>query len=264
MMTRRGMVGAALGSLLAVSAASRPAAGLAADELSIASWEVLWTQVLTRVVDEAGRIDFGALERDHQDLNRVVAFIAAVDPVSDPRRLPNRSSRLAFYINAYNALAMSGIVAAGVPQSLGWLRRVGLFYLQSFAIGGHSISLYDLENDVIRPMGEERVHFVLNCMVVGCPRLPRKAFSADALDRDLDAAARAFVSEDRNVRVDFSGRQVWLSAIFKFYTEDFLVQAPDLVAYVNQYRVEKIPADFTVRFLDYDWTVNDRARQSGS
>ena len=126
-----------------------------------------------RRVDDAGRIDFAALAQDHADLDRVVAFVAAVDPTSRPQRFSDRTARLAFYINAYNALAMSGIVDAAVPQGLGGLTKFSFFYLRKFVVGGKSISLYDLENQLIRPLGEERIHFALNCMVVGCPRLPR-------------------------------------------------------------------------------------------
>ena len=60
------------------------------------------------------------------------------------------------YINAYNALAMYGIVDAGVPKSLGGLTKLRFFYLRKFVLGGKSISLYDFENQVIRPLGEER------------------------------------------------------------------------------------------------------------
>jgi hypothetical protein len=31
-----------------------------------------------------------------------------------------------------------------------------------------------------------------------------------------------------------------------------------LIAYVNHYRADKIPADSEVRFLEYHWTVNHR------
>ncbi len=143
------------------------------------------------------------------------------------------------------------------------VRKFTFFYLRTFTVGGRSISLYNFENDVIRPLGEERVHFALNCMVVSCPRLPRTAFSANMLDRQLDTAARAFIGEDRNVRADAAKREIWLSAIFDFYTKDFLAHAPSLVAYVNRYRVGKLPPDLTVRFLDYDWTVNERRRVGG-
>jgi len=230
------------------------------DALSIAAWETLWSRVLSQHVDDDGRIDFAGLKVDHADLDRVVAFIAGVDPIARPERFLSRTAQLAFYINAYNALAMYGVLQAGVPESLGGLNKFTFFYLRTFTVGGKSISLYDLENDVIRPMGEERVHFALNCMVVGCPRLPRKAFTAATLDHQLDVAARLFIGEDRNVRLDPAARTVGLSSIFKFYTEDFIACAPTLIAYVNRYRPDPIPADFQVRFLDYDWTVNSRDR----
>jgi hypothetical protein len=138
------------------------------------------------------------------------------------------------------------------------LTKFTFFYLRTFAIGGKSISLYKFENEIIRPLGEERVHFALNCMVVSCPRLPRGAFSAAALEGQLDTAARSFIGDTRNVWIDDAKREVWLSAIFDFYTQDFLERAPSLIAYVNHYRSAQIPADFKVRFLEYHWTVNHR------
>jgi hypothetical protein len=249
----------ALGLLSLISIATpAPAGDAAAEAWSIGEWEAAWTKVLTRYVDDLGRIDFESLRQNHVELDRVVAFAAAVDPASQPQRFPDERSRLAFYINAYNALAMYGIVKAGVPESLGGLNKLTFFYLRTFTVGGKSISLHRLENDVIRPLGQERVHFALNCMVVSCPRLPRFAFSAAALDEHLDTAAREFIGASRNVWIDHSKREVWLSAIFDFYTEDFLARAPSLIAYVNRYRSSRILADFKVRYLEYNWTVNHR------
>jgi hypothetical protein len=249
----------ALGFLSLISIATpAPALDAATKALSIGEWEALWTKVLTRYVDESGRIDFDVLSQNHTDLDRVVAFIAAVNPGSQPQLFPDKPSHLAFYINAYNALAMYGVVAAGVPESLGGLTKFTFFYLRTFTIGGKSISLYKFENDVIRPLGEERVHFALNCMVVSCPRLPRVAFSADALEGQLDAAARTFIGENRNVWIDHAKREVWLSAIFDFYPQDFLARAPSIIAYIKRYRSEQIPSDFKVNFLTYNWTVNHR------
>jgi hypothetical protein len=247
-----------LSLLLAAASAAAPSSG--AEALTIPGWEALWTSVLARCVDNEAHIDFAALRQEHSDLDRVVAFVSAVDPVSQPDRFPDRASRLAFYINAYNALAMYGVVQAGVPDSLGGLTKFNFFYLRTFTVGGKSISLYKLENDVIRPLGEERIHFALNCMVVSCPRLPRTAFNAGLLEEQLDAAARGFVAEKRNVSIDPVRREVRLSAIFEFYTKDFLDHAASLIAYVNRYRTEQIPSEFEVRFFEYDWTVNDRKR----
>jgi len=235
-----------------------PALDTATGASSIDEWEAAWTKVLTRHVDDSGRIDFDSLRRNHADLDLIVAFVAAVDPITHPRQFPDEYSRLAFYINAYNALAMYGIVQAGVPEGLGGLRKFAFFDLRTFVVGGKSISLSKFENDVIRPLGDERIRFALNCMVVSCPRLPRVAFSGAALDGQLDTAARTFIGDSRNVWIEHAKREVWLSAIFDFYTADFLAHAPSLIAYVNRYRALQIPSDFKVRFLEHHWTVNHR------
>jgi hypothetical protein len=249
-------VGVAMTFLLT---ASVPSAARARDNQSLEAWQMTWTQVLKRHVDTTGKIDFAGLASDRTGLEDVVKFIAAVDPVSAPARFPTAASRLAYYIDAYNALAMYGVLDAGVPERFGWLGRIRFFYLRKFVIGGRSISLYSLEDDVIRPMGDPRVHFALNCMSVSCPRLPQAAFTTDGLDHELDAAAREFVSEDRNLHVDRTRREVTLSAIFQFYTKDFLAKAPSLIAYVDLYRADPVPPDYKVLFATYDWTINTQS-----
>lgn len=228
---------------------------------SVEAWQAEWTRVLERHVDAEGRVDFSGLASDRSGLEEVVKFVAAVDPVVAPALFPNAAAQLAYYIDAYNALAMYGVLDAGVPERFGWLGRARFFYLRKFVIGGRSTSLYSLESEVIRPMGDPRVHFALNCMSVSCPRLPRKAFTADRLDSELDAAAREFVGEDRNVRLNRETRTVTLSAIFDFYTKDFLAKAPSLIAYINRYRAVPAPADYGVSFANYDWTVNIQPRR---
>lgn len=225
---------------------------------SLDHWQQRWSAVLEARVDTKGRVDFAGLEGDRAGLTEVVRFIAAIDPESSPADFPTPESRLAYYIDAYNALAMYGVLEAGVPERFGWFGRIRFFLLRKFAMGGRSLSLYWLENKIIRPLGDPRVHFALNCMSVGCPRLPRSAFTAQELDRQLDAAALEFVADPDKVTVDDARKQTRISSIFKFYTEDFLKRAPSLLDYVNQYRVAKIPMDYKIVFLEYDWTINDQ------
>lgn len=216
-----------------------------------------WAKVLQTFVNDRGEVDFHRLAKDPADLNAFVDYVAKVSPDSAPALFPTRESRLAYHINAYNALAMYNIIDSGVPRSLSGLTKIRFFGFRKFSIGGKAMSLYSYENDVIRPMGDERVHFVLNCMSVGCPRLPRAPFTAIGLNEQLDREARRFLAEFRNLQVLPPRKTVRLSEIFKFYTEDFLGRSPRLIAYVNQYVDEKIPEDYEVEFIDYDWTVND-------
>lgn len=219
-----------------------------------------WPSVLQDAVDGLGRVDFRRLAANRGALDIAVAAVGQTAPNNAPDQFPTPAAVLAFHINAYNALAMYNVIRSGIPTRLSLLDRIDFFKLTNVVVGGETTSLYDYENDVIRPLGEERVHFALNCMVVSCPRLLQIAFDADRLEAQLDAATRFFFSEPRNVQVDPVRRVVRLSAILDFYTADFLRRAPTLVAYVNRYRDPPIPGDYRVEFLPYDWTINAQPR----
>ena len=218
--------------------------------------EDAWARVLAQRVDEQGRVDFAALAKDRGDLDRYVAWIYAHSPASDPALYPTPAHVLAYHLNAYNALAMYNILEAGIPESLSGLKKVRFFYLRTVKVGGESMTLYAYENDVIRKIGDPRVHFALNCMSRGCPALPRTPFTAAGLDAQLDHEARRFFGEDRNARADDAARTVYLSEILKFYTGDFLAHAPSLTVFANRYRTSALPVDYAVEFTSYDWTVN--------
>lgn len=217
-----------------------------------------WAQVLERFVDDQGRVDFRALATDRTALNRYVGWVYDHSPASHPDRFPDRAAALAFHLNAYNALAMHHILESGTPVTLAGFAKIRFFWLTKVRVGGVDISLYDYENRVIRPLGEPRVHFALNCMSVGCPALPRVPFSGPMLEAQLERETLRFMNDPRHVRVDHGTRTVWLSEIFDFFPADFLAVAPSLVDYVNRYRAEPVPRDYAVKFIAYDWTVNAR------
>lgn len=229
--------------------------------LDVDHWEAEWTDVLAHHVDARGRVDFSGLAKDRTELDDVVKFIAAIDPSSSPDRFRTPNARMAYYLNAYNALAMYGVLEAGVPKRFGWLGRIRFFMIRKFTMGGRAITLYGLENKVIRPLGDPRVHFALNCMSVSCPRLQQSSFTTNALDEQLTAAAREFVVEKRNVDVDNGRNELRISAIFKFYIKDFLAKAPSIAAYINQYRLPPVPTDYKIVFDDYDWSINGQGRR---
>lgn len=249
------LLGAAVVALMPLPAlAVSPAEGVPAAVLAD------WTAVLQTAVNAQGQVDFAALRRDPQALARVVNYIGRISPQSAPAQFPTLASKLSYYINAYNALAMHNVIDSGIPQRLTWWRRIWFFGVKRFQVGGEAMSLYSLENDVIRPLGDERIHFALNCMVVGCPRLPREPFLAGSSDAQLDHAARLFFSEPRNLRVDEGSRSIHVSAILEFYTADFLRRSKTLVDYVNRYAAEAVPASWPIEFIPYDWTVNAQPR----
>lgn len=215
-----------------------------------------WSRVLQQFVDEQGRVNFAALAKSRADLDRMVAYVYDIGPNNQPALFPTKQHVLAYHINAYNALAMHKVIATGIPVTLAGIKKVGFFALGKVQVGGEAISLYEYENKVIRPLGDPRIHFALNCMSVGCPRLPREVFLPATLDAQLERESRLFFAEDRNVRLEVANKTVTLSEIIKFFTVDFLASEPTLIGYVNRYRTIKIPADYKVEFSNYDWTIN--------
>ena len=216
-----------------------------------------WARVLAAHVDEQGRVDFAGVARDRTDLDRYVAWVYETGPNNQPQLFPTRAEVLAYHLNAYNALAMYNVIEAGFPSSLtAFGDRYEFFYRRKLRVGGEEISLYDYENRVIRALGEERVHFALNCMSVSCPRLPRKPFVAATLEQDLARETRLFFGEARNFSVDTSNKTVRLSEILKFYADDFLARASTLAAYAAVQAGRSVPDHYTVTFNPYDWTIN--------
>ena len=62
--------------------------------------------LLKRYVEENGTVRYGALRMDLAPLSRFVDQIGAVSPDSHPALFPTRAHRLAYWINAYNALVL--------------------------------------------------------------------------------------------------------------------------------------------------------------
>lgn len=213
-----------------------------------------WARVLDARVDSQGRVDYAGLAAAPGDLRQYIAWIADKGPGTEASPGVTRSQVLADHLNAYNALAMYSVLEAGVPLSLKDYGLVRFFWLRELRIGGRPLSLYAFEKR-IRLLGDARVHFALNCMAAGCPRLPRRPFRAGTLEPDLDNQTRSFFAEERNLQVDHAARVVSLTDIMSFFPEDFLAEAPSLIAWINRHTGQGIPEHYTVRFIPYDWTV---------
>ncbi len=222
----------------------------------------------------AGTFDHRALDRvlrDHvhegivayPDIARDSRFSAYLDALNrvDPNGLPTRAERLAFWINAYNAFAIDGILAGYSPRTL--LGQYRYFIANRHAVGGRTINLYDLEQKLLIPdFREPRIHFAIVCASRSCPRLISGAYDPARLEEQLDAGARAFVNDPFRNRFDRQRKVARLSKIFEWFEEDFSAEAGSLLAYVSRYVTdddlarELADGRFRVEFIDYDWSLN--------
>ncbi len=235
-----------------------------------------WNAALGRWVHPAG-VDYDAVLSEEGDLRRFIATLGRIGPRATPERFTTEPERLAYYINAYNALVLFAVVdnwpIDTVHDVRGWLdprAGFGFFYGLRFPLDGGATNLYDLENDVIRSFVDARIHAAVNCASKSCPALMPHAFEPAQLDDQLDAVTRAFCSNPPYVRVDDEAKEIQLSAIFEWYRPDFEEHArrlsrpatildfilafaePDVAAAVEQAR----SSSFEVVFQSYDWALN--------
>jgi hypothetical protein len=228
-----------------------------------------WRQVLEARVDEQGRVDYDGLREDRAALDRFLAAVADTGPGSTPERFPGSDERLAFLINAYNALVFEGVLGLSPKADSVWgFTGTGysFFARMKVLVDGKTTTLKKLEDDDIREaFGDPRIHAALNCASIGCPRLPREPFLPETLDEQLDHAMREFVGAERNCAVDLDAGTVTLSKIFDWFSGDFTSWLAargesdgDLIDYVNRYRDEdeRIPDGLKVGFSDYDKGLN--------
>ena len=136
---------------------------------------------------------------------RFEAYLRLLDRV-DPSWLPTRADRLAFWINAYNAFAVKGILDGYSPLTK--FGQYRYFIGKRHRVGGATINLYDLERKLLIPdFREPRIHFAIVCASLSCPKLQSWAYVADKLDEQLELSAREYVNDPTRNRVD-RGRKV--------------------------------------------------------
>ena len=231
-------------------------------QVSRAQAEKSWQNVLTRFVDTDGWVDFESLKNNREDLDQFIAFVSRSGPRNSPELFTNAADKLAFYINSYNALSVFNILDSGIPESHSGLKKVKFFAFKKMPIGGEVMSLKTYEDDIIRKQGDPRIHFALNCMAASCPQLPQVAFVGAQLEEQLQSGTKKFFSEKRNLNLESDKKIAYTTEILSFFPEDFLAQAPTLVDYINRYSSDKVPADYKLKFISYDWTVINQANKN--
>jgi hypothetical protein len=230
-------------------------------EKTVPEFEV-WNQLLQQYVDASGRVDYAAWKVESAPrLKDWLAQVAKADLVEHPER----SLRLAFWLNLYNALVIDQVLArypiASIrPMVLGipnWLAFLRFFQRPVYQTAGRRYSLNQIEHGILRSeFREPRIHFALVCAAVGCPLLRAEAYWPEQVEQQLEADAVRFIQNPANVRS--VGSILNVSQIFKWYQKDFLQHHPTVRDYIQLYLPSQIHPAAQLRYLDYDWSLNQR------
>lgn len=230
-----------------------------------------FTELLQTYVDANGLVDYAGVQAAHdEELAPYLQMLAETDPSN-----LDEQARLAFWINAYNALTLKLIVDHYPVETIRSINPAGgvtvprlndPWHVEVGEVGGEVRTLDEIEHAIIRARFDEpRIHYALVCAAVSCPRLRREAFTGARLETQLDDQARTFLHDATKNQIPADGETLRLSRIFKWFEEDF---GPDteavqraLAPYFEGTVRERLRAGaYDVDYLAYDWTLNDQAR----
>ena len=238
---------------------------VAMDKIDHSAWDTL----LQKYVDDRGRVDYRGWKASRQDMQRLDHYLETLSTASRRVR-SSRAAQLAFWINAYNAVTIRGILreypTTSIRNHTAKVWGYNIWKNLLLHVGDTTISLNDMEHEVLRKMGEPRIHFAIVCASHSCPRLLNRAYVADKLEDQLATNTRNFFSNPGNFRYDAGRNTFLLSSILKWFAEDFgattKVQLRTIAPYLPDRAAQAAARRGTVRvqYLDYDWSLNEQPR----
>ncbi len=208
--------------------------------------------------------DIASTRVDYAALQKSVPWETLIRSLrdSDPASLASRNERLAFWINAYNILAID-VVQRHYPidsiRSIGGL-LTPVWKQPAGTIGGRSHTLDEIENEILRPLREPRIHAAIVCASLSCPPLRREPYRATELDAQLDDNVRRWLADPRKgSRIDRADHVLFVSRIFDWFSGDF----GDVPSFVASHRsaedgawIREQGQSLAIRYFDYDWNLN--------
>ncbi len=177
--------------------------------------------------------------------------------------LKTKEEKLTFWINVYNIMAakmvldhypVDSIKDAGSLFTAVWKKEVGV-------VAGKKRTLNEIEHEILRKMGDPRIHAAIVCASVSCPDLRGEAYTVEKLDSQLDDQLTLFLANSKKgLHIDKKG-YLYMSSIFKWFAEDFETKGG-----VRQFLAPYAPktgmaalknSKLSVYYLDYDWGLNE-------
>lgn len=225
----------------------------------------MWAQYL---------LDSARMETPADDLLEKLANLSWADLEAG---LPDDDHRKAFWINLYNAfnmLMMKSDPAASQNRS----GRMKHFMRKTIVVAGESLSLMNIENDLLRrgrlwwSLGylsrpfprsyfkhfrcdrlDPRIHFALNCGAMSCP--PIRFYHPHEVEAQLELSTAGFMATEVRQKNGEPEQTLYVSSIFRLYQGDFGGRR-GILNWIRRYRNDLPPGRIRLRWLSYDWTVD--------
>jgi len=224
-----------------------------------------YAALLRQVVKKDG-VDYTALKSGRAALD---AYVGSLEEASVGA---SDGERIAFWINAYNALTLQQVLDTRPASGRYSVKEVdGFWTKRKWTVGGRRVSLDEIEHKILREkFSEPRIHFAINCASRSCPPLAADPYRAGTLDVRLSEAARAYLADERQNSFDQARKNAEVSELFHWFKSDFVeaIEHPvpgisRLQQFLAQYALTEtlrrrlLSGRWTVRYKPYDWSLNE-------
>ena len=220
-----------------------------------------WTNyknLLSQHVKQGNRHGIDLMAVDYSGIKNNPLYAQVIKEIKEfnTDQLSGNNEKLAFYINAYNILAIKmvldhwpvkSIKDAGSLFSSVWKKDVG-------KINQKIVTLNEVEHEVLRKLGEPRIHMAIVCASVSCPDLRNEPYTSTKLSAQLDDQTIKFLNNSgKGLRL--TGNVAEVSKIFGWFEEDFEKRG-GIAKFIKSYRKD-LPKNIKINSdISYDWNLN--------
>ncbi|MFT4669106.1 MAG: hypothetical protein ACI9M9_000387 [Flavobacteriaceae bacterium] len=199
-------------------------------------------------VSETGIVNYKGFLQNKNLLEDYIISLGA----SLPAENWTKEDKLAYWINAYNAMTIDLIIRSYPINSIKDLKKP--WDQRLWKLGEKWYNLNEIEHQILRKMNDPRIHFGINCASFSCPPLLNTAFNASEVDAQLDKVAIRFINDPR--RNSISKMNIEISEIFSWFAKDFKKDS-SLSEFLNKYSKVQIHPKARKKFKKYDWSLNE-------
>jgi hypothetical protein len=218
-------------------------------------------RILKEYVDDKGLVDYNGIAKDQR-------FSEYMESLKRARmEALSFDGQLAFWINAYNAVTIDKVIQWKPKKSVretfvpGLWTSTKFFTTPDHIVAGRRLSQDDIENEILRKQFKDpRIHFAIICASLGCPPLPRVAYTEENVQTRLEEETRKYMNSERGMRIDRAENTLYLSKLFDWFAEDFIRKAGSVEAFIRPYLSQEalsfLDRNPKISYLEYNWALN--------
>ena len=239
-----------------------------------------WDLFVKEFVNGQGEVNYRAAQKKPEHLLNYLEKIKSI-PEEEMKDWP-REERMALFINAYNAGVVKFVLDHYPLKSI--MQIPGVWDNALIQIGtstlSHTSQGYSLNQIqkglLLQKFRDEKILFALSYGAKGSSPLQKEAYVGPQLEGQLYRMTRRFVNDDKQNLIDPAQKKVVFSYLFKWYSEEFLLNWGDFpeeekwkpgeravlsffVHYLQDDRRVRFlkEGDYKVKYERFDWRLNE-------